>query len=289
MVLTTVFLTTFLMQAAAPPTATPAKPAPSAAKPAAAAAKPATAAAKPAAAAPKPAAAKPAPAPAPPAVQRPDGVYATFNIVQGAQPMGAVVIRLFEKEQPLTVANFIGLARGTKAWQDPKTRQLVKRPLYNGLTFHRVIPGFMIQGGDPLGTGMGGTEAIKDEFSPDLRFNKTGLLAMANAGPNTGSSQFFITDRPSVPHLDGKHPIFGEVIEGQDLVEKIARVERDDSDKPRVPVIMKTVTIDRFPKVAPAKPAAPKPAAAKPAPAKPAAAPAAAPAAKKAATPPPAK
>ena len=271
MVLTTVFLTTFLMQAAAPPTATPAKPT--------AAAKPATATAKPATAAAKPAAAKPAPAPAPPAVQRPDGVYATFNIVQGAQPMGTIVIRLYEKEQPLTVANFIGLARGTKAWPDPKTRQLVKRPLYNGLTFHRVIPGFMIQGGDPLGNGMGGTEAIKDEFSPELRFNKTGLLAMANAGPNTGSSQFFITDRPSIPHLDGKHPIFGEVIEGQDLVEKIARVDRDDNDKPRVPVVMKTVTIDRFPKVAPAKPAAPKPAAAKPAAAKPAGAPAAAPAA----------
>ncbi len=280
MVLTTVFLTTYLMQAAAPPAATQAKPA---AKPAAAAAKPATTAPKPAAA--KPAAPKPAPVPPPPAVQRPDGVYATFNIVQGAQPMGSIVIRLFEKEQPLTVANFIGLARGTKAWQDPKTRQLVKRPLYNGLTFHRVIPGFMIQGGDPLGSGMGGTEAIKDEFAPELRFNKTGLLAMANAGPNTGSSQFFITDRPSIPHLDGKHPIFGEVIEGQDLVEKIARVDRDDNDKPRVPVIMKTVTIDRFPKVAPApaKPAAAKPAAVKPA------APGAAPAPKKAVTPPAAK
>ena len=270
MVLTTVFLTTYLMQAAAPPAAPQAKPAtPAAAKPAAA----------------KPAAAKPTPAPAPPTVQRPDGVYATFNIVQGTQPMGAIVIRLYEKEQPLTVANFIGLARGTKAWQDPKTRQLVKRPLYNGLTFHRVIPGFMIQGGDPLGSGMGGTEAIKDEFAPELRFNKTGLLAMANAGPNTGSSQFFITDRPSIPHLDGKHPIFGEVIEGQDLVEKIARVDRDDNDKPRVPVIMKTVIIDRFPKMAPApvKPAAAKPAAAKPA------APGAAPAPKKAVTPPAAK
>jgi cyclophilin family peptidyl-prolyl cis-trans isomerase len=242
---------------------TPAKP--SAAPPAK------TPAAKPTAAKPaqaKPAAAKPA---APPVPDRPDGVYATFTILQGNEPMGTIVAKLYEKEMPTTVANFIGLARGTKAWRDPKTNRLMRKPLFDGLTFHRVIPGFMIQGGDPTGTGMGGTEVIKDESNPALTFNKPGLLAMANAGPNTGSCQFFITERPTLPHLDGKHPIFGEVIEGQDVVEKIARVPRGENDKPNAPVIMKTVRIDRYPRTSPTKPSPAKTAPAKPA-AKPAAA-----------------
>lgn len=247
------------------PTSTAPKP-PATTKPAAP--KPAV----PKASAPKPAIAKPAPVPEPPTPDRPPGLYATFTIVQGADPIGTVVAKLYDKESPITVANFVALARGTKTWRDPKSGQVMRKPLYNGLTFHRVIPGFMIQGGDPTGTGMGGTEVIKDENNPALTFNKPGLLAMANAGPNTGSCQFFITERQTLPHLDGKHPIFGEVIEGQDIVEKIARVPRDENDKPRVPVVMKTVRIEQFPRVIPApKPVAPKPAVAKPAAAKPAA------------------
>ncbi len=213
----------------------------------------------------------PAAAPAAP-IEREPGLYATFEIVEGTNPktqapMGKIVCRLYEKESPVTVENFTALARGTKLFTDPKTRQRVKRPLFNGLTFHRVIPNFMIQGGDPLGTGMGGTDVIKDEFDPSLSFDRPGRLAMANAGPNTGSSQFFITERPT-PHLNQRHTIFGQVIEGQDLVEKIARVPRGENDRPNVPVVMKRVTIERFPKPAPA-PAKPKPAAApKPAPVK---------------------
>jgi peptidyl-prolyl cis-trans isomerase A (cyclophilin A) len=216
-----------------------------------------------------------------PAAEREPGLYATFEIVEGTNPkmqapIGRIVCRLYEKESPVTVENFTSLARGTKLWTDPKTRQRVKRPLYNGLTFHRVIPNFMIQGGDPLGNGTGGTDVIKDEFAPSLAFDKPGVLAMANAGPNTGSSQFFLTEGPT-PHLNQRHTIFGQVIEGQDVVGKIARVPRSPNDRPTVPVVMKRVTIERFPKAAPApakpkpapaKAAAPKPAAAKPVPAK---------------------
>ena len=203
-----------------------------------------------------------------PETEREPGLYVTFEVVEGTNPktqvpMGKIVCRLFEKESPVTVENFTALARGTKAFTDPKTGQRVKRPLYNGLTFHRVIPNFMIQGGDPLGTGMGGTDVIKDEFDPSLTFDRPGRLAMANAGPNTGSSQFFITERPT-PHLNQRHTIFGQVIEGQDVVEKIARVPRGANDRPNVPVVMKRVTIERFPKPAPAA-GKPKPAPAKPA------------------------
>jgi peptidyl-prolyl cis-trans isomerase A (cyclophilin A) len=205
------------------------------------------------------------------AVDREPGLYATFEVVQGTDPktqqaLGKIVCKLYEKESPLTVQNFTQLARGMKMFTDPKTGQRVKRPLFNGLTFHRVIPGFMIQGGDPLGTGMGGTDVIKDEFDPSLQFDKAGVLAMANAGPNTGSSQFFITEGPT-PHLNGRHTIFGQVIEGQNVVEAVARVPRGQSDKPNTPVIMKRVLIERFPK--PVVPAKPKPAPAKPNPAAP--------------------
>jgi len=253
------------------PAAPPKSPAPAAKTPATKATAPAKpAAAKPASVKPAVKAAAPKPAPEPPRPPRPDGVYAVFTIVQGPDPVGTIVARLYEKEMPITAGNFIALATGAKAWPDPKTGQLVKRPLYNGLTFHRVIPGFMIQGGDPLGTGTGGTKAIPDEYAPGLRFDKPGLLAMANAGPNTGSSQFFITERSPIPHLDGRHPIFGEVVEGYELVEKIARVPRDASDKPNVPVVMKSVKIERYPAPVPAtkKSAAPAKKAASPAPAK---------------------
>lgn len=203
--------------------------------------------------------------------ERAPGLYVTFDVVQGTESLGKIVCKFYEQESPVTVKNFTDLARGLKLFRDPKTGRPVKRPFYNGLVFHRVIPGFMIQGGDPLGTGMGGTETIQDEFDLDLRFDRPGRLAMANAGPNTGSSQFFITEgTPS--HLNGKHTIFGQVVEGQGVVDAIARVPRDDDDKPLTPVVMRRVTIDRFPRtVAPAKKVAPKkavsgvkPAAAKP-------------------------
>lgn len=196
-------------------------------------------------------------APAKPAVvaapERAPGLYVTFDVVQGAEPLGKIVCKFYEQESPITVKNFSDLARGLKTFTDPKTGRPVKRPFYNGLIFHRVIPGFMIQGGDPMGTGMGGTETIKDEYDLDLRFDRPGRLAMANAGPNTGSSQFFITEgTPS--HLNGRHTIFGQVVEGQEIVDLIARVPRNEDDRPRTPVVMRRVTIEQFPRpVAPAK------------------------------------
>ena len=197
--------------------------------------------------------------------------------------MGKIVIKLFETESPITVKNFADLAMGRKPWKDPRTGAMSSKPLYNGLTFHRVIPGFMIQGGDPLGTGTGNVTAIRDEFHPSLKFDVPGRVAMANAGPGTGSCQFFITEGPTAL-LTGKHTIFGQVVEGQDLVNKIARVPRGDSDKPNVPIRMTSVIVKREPPPAPAvkkavtpakptaapKPAAPKPAAPKPATPKPA-------------------
>jgi peptidyl-prolyl cis-trans isomerase A (cyclophilin A) len=181
-----------------------------------------------------------APAPAAPAAREP-GLYAIFNT-----SLGTFVAQLFEKETPVTVKNFVALARGAKAWTDPKTGQKVTRPLYNGITFHRVIPGFMIQTGDPTGTGSyspGWT--IPDEFVPTLKFDQPGRLGMANIGErNTGNVQFFITDAPT-PHLNGQHTIFGQVVEGMDVVKKIASVPRDANDKPRTPVRIITLTIKR--------------------------------------------
>jgi peptidyl-prolyl cis-trans isomerase A (cyclophilin A) len=172
--------------------------------------------------------------------KREPGLYATFET-----SMGKIVCKLYEKEAPETVANFVGLAKGTKEWTDPKTGKKVKRPFYDGLIFHRVIPNFMIQGGCPLGNGTGGPGyTFKDEFDPSLRFDKPGRLAMANSGPNTNGSQFFITHVPT-PHLNNKHTIFGQVIEGQDVVDKIGAVERDRRDKPVKDVVIKKVIIER--------------------------------------------
>lgn len=159
--------------------------------------------------------------------------------------MGNITIELFDREAPKTVANFVGLAEGTKEWKDNKSGKMVKKPLYDGTIFHRVIPNFMIQGGDPAGNGTGGPGFnFGDEFSMKLRHDKPGRLSMANRGPNTNGSQFFITDA-ATPWLDGKHAIFGQVVEGMDLVKKIINVERNRHDKPLKDVVLKKVTIKR--------------------------------------------
>ena len=159
--------------------------------------------------------------------------------------MGKFTCELYDKQTPITVANFVGLARGVRPWLDPKTSKWVtKKPFYDGLIFHRVIPGFMIQGGDPLGVGTGNPGyKFEDEFSPDLKFDKPGLLAMANAGPATNGSQFFITEG-TPQHLTGRHTIFGHC-EPVSLVTQIAGVEKGPRDKPVKDVVMKKVTISR--------------------------------------------
>ena len=157
---------------------------------------------------------------------------------------GNIKIRLFPDHAPKTVRNFVELARGEREWTDPRTRQASTGRLYDGTIFHRVIPNFMIQGGDPLGTGTGGPGyQFADEFHPDLRFDRPGLLAMANAGPGTNGSQFFITTVPT-PHLNNRHTIFGEVIEGQDVVEAISRAETDRRDRPVKEVVLESVEIE---------------------------------------------
>lgn len=171
---------------------------------------------------------------------RAPGTYAVLETSQGS-----LVCRLFEKEAPKTVANFIGLAEGTKEFSDPRTGQKVKRAFYDGLSFHRVIPGFMIQGGCPLGNGTGDPGyKFADEFHSSLRHDRPGKLSMANAGPNTNGSQFFITVAPT-PWLDNRHTIFGEVVEGQDVAVKISQVARDQNDRPREPIVIQKVRIER--------------------------------------------
>jgi peptidyl-prolyl cis-trans isomerase A (cyclophilin A) len=162
--------------------------------------------------------------------------------------MGALRCELFEKDTPKAVANFVGLADGTKNWKSPVTHQTKHGvPLYSGTIFHRVIPDFMIQGGDPMGNGTGDPGyTFEDEFRPDLKFDRPGRLAMANSGPNTNGSQFFITEVPT-PHLNGRHTIFGQCDPASvALVKKIARVPRDPrSDKPFTPVKINKITIER--------------------------------------------
>jgi len=160
--------------------------------------------------------------------------------------MGALRCKLFPREAPKTVANFIGLADGTKDWTDPATGQKKHGvPLYSGTIFHRVIPGFMIQGGDPLGTGTGDPGyRFADEIVPSLTFDRPGRLAMANAGPGTNGSQFFITEVPT-PHLNGHHTIFGQCDEASvELVKKIARVPKNSRDKPLTPVRINKIVIE---------------------------------------------
>ena len=169
------------------------------------------------------------------------GTYAIFQTSQGN-----IVCRLHEKEAPKTVANFIDLAEGSREWTHPTNNKKSKDKLFDGTIFHRVIPKFMIQGGDPAGTGFGGPGyKFEDETKGSPHgFNKPGKLAMANSGPNTNGSQFFITVA-ATPWLTGNHTIFGEVIEGQDIVDKISEIDRDRSDKPRTPVVLESVTIER--------------------------------------------
>lgn len=167
-------------------------------------------------------------------------LYATFETT-----MGTIEIKLFEDKAPKTVANFVGLAEGTKTWTDPKDGQSKNERFYDGLIFHRVIPDFMIQGGCPLGTGTGDPGyRFEDEFDPALNFDRPGLLAMANSGPNTNGSQFFITDVPT-SHLNQRHTIFGEVTTGLDVVRNIARVPKGPRDNPQTPVVINKLTIDR--------------------------------------------
>ena len=171
---------------------------------------------------------------------RPAGTYAIFETSQGN-----VVIRLFDKEAPRTVENFVGLAEGTKEFSNEKTGKKEKRPFYDGLVFHRVIPNFMIQGGCPHCSGMSGPGyKFADEFHPSLKHSKPGKLSMANSGPNTNGSQFFITVAPT-PHLDNRHTIFGEVVEGQDVANKISGVPRDRNDRPNTAVMINHVRIER--------------------------------------------
>jgi peptidyl-prolyl cis-trans isomerase A (cyclophilin A) len=167
-------------------------------------------------------------------------LYATLKTT-----MGDIVIQLFEDKAPKTVTNFVDLATGAKEWTDPKTREKVKRPLYNSTIFHRVIPGFMVQAGDPLGNGTGGPGyRFEDEFSAELKHSKAGVVSMANAGPNTNGSQFFITHK-ATPWLDGRHSVFGEVVKGQNVVDAIANVPRDARDRPTKDVVLQEVIISR--------------------------------------------
>jgi peptidyl-prolyl cis-trans isomerase A (cyclophilin A) len=170
-------------------------------------------------------------------------LYATFE-----SSAGTLVAELFWEKAPNTVINFVQLAEGTKEWTDPTTGKMVKRPLYNGTIFHRVIPDFMIQGGDPLGTGTGGPGyRFADEFHPELRHIGPGVLSMANSGRNTNGSQFFITEKDT-PWLDGRHTVFGKVVTGAELIPKITRVEKADGpegSKPKVDIVLKRVAIGR--------------------------------------------
>ena len=198
----------------------------------------------------------------------PDAPVATAVLPNGPTvvmdtSMGRITCQFFQKQAPNAVANFIGLAQGTKDWTDPATsKKQHHKPLYDGTTFHRVIPEFMIQGGDPVGTGMGDPGyTFADEFDPDLNFDVPGRLAMANSGPNTNGSQFFITEQ-GYDSLNQHYTIFGQCDDPSvEVVKTIARVQRNGDDKPLVPVVLKKVTI-----VPEGQPVPPPPATAPPAP-----------------------
>jgi len=197
------------------------------------------------------------PAANPPAAARPDGLYAHFKT-----SMGDITIQLYEKDTPIAVRNFVGLAKGTKPWKDPKTGALVRRPLYNNTIFHRIMPNGMIQGGDPTGTGAhecGVT--IRDEFLPGLKFTQPGRLAVANTGaPNSGGCQWFITVASRIPSWDGNYTIFGQVVDGQDVVKAISNVPgknlAEGGKRPLTDVKLVSVTFERVgpePALPPAK------------------------------------
>jgi peptidyl-prolyl cis-trans isomerase A (cyclophilin A) len=159
--------------------------------------------------------------------------------------MGNFTAELFEDKTPKTVANFAGLAEGSKEWTHPKTGEKQKAPYFDGIVFHRIIEGFVIQGGDPLGEGHGGPGyQFEDEFHPELRHDRAGILSMANAGPNTHGSQFFVTLAPT-PHLDRRHSVFGAVVKGLDVIDEMGRVNTDRNDRPVKPIVMTKVTIER--------------------------------------------
>jgi peptidyl-prolyl cis-trans isomerase A (cyclophilin A) len=170
------------------------------------------------------------------------GTYAVFDTTEGK-----ITVRLFETDAPITVKNFIELAEGKKEWTHPNTHTKSTAKLFDGTIFHRVIPDFMIQGGDPTGTGMGGPGyRFEDETRGSKHsFDKPGKLAMANSGPNTNGCQFFITTA-ATGWLTGKHTIFGEVVEGQDIAVKISKVARNGQDKPHKPVVLESVTIEHI-------------------------------------------
>jgi len=172
---------------------------------------------------------------------REPGLYATLET-----SLGRMVCRLHDDKAPKTVANFVELAEGKKEFVDAKTRQKAKRPFYDGLAFHRVIPDFMIQGGCPRGDGTGGPGyQFEDEFHPSLKHDGPGMLSMANAGPGTNGSQFFITVA-ATPWLDNHHTVFGRVVEGQEIAKKISLAPRDAGDRPRTAVVLQRVTIERI-------------------------------------------
>jgi peptidyl-prolyl cis-trans isomerase A (cyclophilin A) len=201
----------------------------------------------------------PAELPDSPVSQAPPVVEPTGPTVVLDTSMGRITCRLFDKQAPVTVENFIGLAEGTKPWTDPVTHKKMKnKPFFDGTTFHRVIPDFMIQGGDPTGTGTGDPGYMfADEFDPNLNFDVPGRMAMANSGPATNGSQFFITEVPT-PHLNQKHTIFGQCDQPSlSVVSAIARVQRDAEDKPVQPVVLNKVTIVKEGQPIPPLPAAP--------------------------------
>ncbi|MFB6264073.1 MAG: peptidylprolyl isomerase [Bradymonadaceae bacterium] len=158
---------------------------------------------------------------------------------------GDIDLKLYEDRAPNTVANFVGLATGKRTWKDPDTGEDRNDPFYEDVKFHRIIPNFMIQGGDPTGTGRGGPGYVfEDEFHPELRHDQAYRLSMANAGPDTNGSQFFITLRET-PHLNDKHAVFGQVVDGTDVVDQIASVDTDGNDRPDDPVVIESVDVER--------------------------------------------